>query len=309
MNLRQHVEQFAPSSDKSRERSELILKELTREAKYVLQRIESVADTRSISFLKRRYDKLFNEIWKLNEKQILYVVNKSKGRNLEDAMQIAGFVVHKSILSFNPELGVKFSTYLIVSLKRALYREILGGEIYVPVEIRRTLKCIKLCIDSLKAQFGRVPSVDEVRKKLEKEKRFTKNSKFLVEVMNRDPNKEMETEEYTFVELVTIAMEENPKIARFGEDTQNGEVLASYDGDSGFGVDMDIEGMVDFRRKEEEVKNALAKFDERSREMFSLHYLGEKTLQEIGDRYGVSRQRVWKICTEMRKAIDAQIGL
>lgn len=170
-----------------------------------------------------------------------------------------------AIEKFSPEKGAHFETYAIMRIRGTIIDKIRSQD-WVPRSARKKIKDVKQAIETLKQQFGRVPTNDEVADFLgiEKEK--------VVAILNEDTS-------------VTSLYEKK------------------YSGDEGVEL---IDTLVDTgsatpleKLEEKDVKNelqaALKKLPERERMVMVLYYHENMTLKEIGANINVSESRVCQI--------------
>ncbi len=86
-----------------------------------------------------------------------------RGQEKEDLVQIGMIGLMKAIRGFDPEFGVKFSTYavpVIMGEIRSFFRD--DGIVKVSRKIRQQRRCIEKSVESLEQRFHRPPTLSEI---------------------------------------------------------------------------------------------------------------------------------------------------
>ena len=209
---------------------------------------------------------------------------KGRGVELEDLIQEGSIGLMKAIDMFDLEKGCKFSTYAVWWIRQKIIRSIydIGRTIRVPVGINEKKNKIKKTITKLEKELGREPTNEELAIELkispEKIKEILRVTQAIISINQK------------------VDDDSRSELVDFIEDTKatNPEKIA-------------VEKVWS-----EEIQNTLSILDERQRQIITLHFGldGDKTrtLQEIGEIMGITRERVRQIEAEAIKKLGYKMG-
>lgn len=102
---------------------------------------------------------------------VRYLAGKfsNRGENLEDLVQVGCLGLIKAIERFDPERGTEFTTYATPTIVGEIKRHFRdkGWAIKVPRRLQEFNASVAKTTEELTSQLGRVPTPDEIAKKLE----------------------------------------------------------------------------------------------------------------------------------------------
>jgi RNA polymerase primary sigma factor len=210
----------------------------------------------------------------LTEANLRLVVSIAKrylrsGMPLLDLVQEGNLGLLRAVDRFQYRRGFKFSTYATWWIRQAISRAIAdrGRTIRIPVHVVETLNRVTRASRELTAGLGREPTPEEIARR------------------TRVP-----------AERVRFVLETSPKTVSLqtpiGEDTALGDLLE----DTSMATPTDELETRDLSR---ELERALAELKPKEREILRLRFgIGgqeARTLEQIGDRYGLTRERIRQI--------------
>lgn len=200
-----------------------------------------------------------------NLRLVLSVIQKFTGRgeDLDDLFQVGCIGLMKSIDNFNPDLGLRFSTYgqpMIVGEIRRFLRD--NNTVRVSRSVRDVAYKAMQMRESMQKSMGRDPTVREIAEAVELPQA-----------------------------TVTLAMESVIEPVSLYEPVYsdgNGETLCLMDqvGDSG-GEENWISTM--------QFRDTMQHLSPRERRIMSLRYLGGKTQVEVAQEVGISQAQVSRL--------------
>jgi RNA polymerase sigma factor (sigma-70 family) len=208
-----------------------------------------------------------------NLRLVIALARRFKGRGLElpDLIQEGNLGLLKAVERFDPSRGFRFSTYAAWWIRQAITRGLAdrGRPVRLPVHAHETLAKLRWVELELWQTLGRDPSEDELAERL------------------------------------GVRLERLREIRQASEDVASLDAPVGADGDGTLGTlvaDLSARDPAttaaddDTRRA---VLAAVARLEEREREVlelrFGLHGGEPCTLEEIGQRYGVTRERIRQI--------------
>lgn len=229
---------------------------------------------------KSAYDKFI-------EKNLKLVVSIAKRYNkkeldIEDLIQNGNLGLINAIEKYDYKKGYKFSTYATWWIKQAISRSIKNESrtVRLPIHIYEKYRLLKNTQNRLSNKLGRTPTIEEISKEI------GLSSKKVSELMNQTQN--------------NISLNQ---LIRTDEDG-HGDELIEFIEDEKYKQRIDIIGdisNIDLFYIKKVLNEAMesTNIDERDREIIKLRYGiidGEcHTLQDIGDRYGLTRERIRQI--------------
>jgi RNA polymerase sigma-B factor len=123
------------------------------------------------SYATDRDPKVKDELVAQHLNLVRYLAGKfsNRGENLEDLVQVGCLGLIKAIERFDPERGTEFTTYATPTIVGEIKRHFRdkGWAIKVPRRLQEFNASVAKTTEELTSQLGRVPTPDEIAKKLE----------------------------------------------------------------------------------------------------------------------------------------------
>ena len=123
------------------------------------------------SYAVNRESKVKDELVAQHLNLVRYLAGKfsNRGENLEDLVQVGCLGLIKAIERFDPERGTEFTTYATPTIVGEIKRHFRdkGWAIKVPRRLQEFNASVAKTTEELTSQLGRVPTPDEIAKKLE----------------------------------------------------------------------------------------------------------------------------------------------
>lgn len=197
-----------------------------------------------------------------------------KGLSLQDLIEEGNLGLLRAVEGFDPNMNTRFSTYASYWIKQSIKRALVnsGKTIRIPAYMVELLNKWRRMANQLQDELGRTPTQEEIARALNLPKKKLNIIKKAIRIYNSLPQVEQLESNWTLGEMVTDERTKTPDVE-----------LVEHD---------DLT----------QVMQLLEKMDEREatilRMRFGLDNEEPKTLKEIGERLGLTRERVRQIETE-----------
>lgn len=234
------------------------------------------------SYNSSRDEKIKNMIVEGNLKLVISIAKRYKTKELEllDLIQEGNIGLITAIDRFKPELGYQFSTYATWWIRQAIISAIanLGRNIRIPIYVQDDIRKYRRIELKLYNDLSRKPSIEEIAAE-----------------MKVDPE---EVIKLSKLQNDTVSL--NSNISNDSEDGELGDFIAD---------ETDIQGETMRKALIYSVRKMLknAKLDDREKEiivhLYGLGGVKKKTLEEVGNIYGISRERVRQIREQIFRKI------
>ena len=199
-----------------------------------------------------------------------------KYATVEEMVNHGAIALIDSLERFDPDQGVKFSTYAYTKVRGAII-DYVRKQDWLPRRVRQTDILITKAEEQLTNELGRTPTREEMAARLEMP--LAKYDKCVFEMSGESM--------YSFEALLAAPVQMNH--VRLQED------------------DLGPEEQVDEQELRQELAQAIDELGEQERTVLSLYYYEELTMKEIGQVMGVSEQRIGQINRKLIKKLRARM--
>lgn len=195
-----------------------------------------------------------------------------RGEAVEDLEQVASLALVKAVDRFDPERGVKFTTFaastVIGELKRHFRDR--GWAVQVPRRVQETYLELTQTLSRLAQEQGRSPTIAE-----------------LAEAMDMDAEAVVEAMEVGRTAYQGVSLDE--PVSDGDTETSRAELIGSDDPD------------LTFAAERTSLRSLLARLPVRERRILYLRFFEERTQAEIAEEVGVSQMHVSRL---LRQSMD-----
>ena len=197
-----------------------------------------------------------------------------KGLGLQDLIEEGNLGLLRAVEGFDPAMGTRFSTYASYWIKQSIKRALINcaKTIRIPAYMVELLSKWRRATNRLTEELGRTPTPEEIARVLGLQKKKLPIIKKAIRIYNSTPQTDQTDNGWSLGEMVTDDRLRNPE-----------EELVEHD---------------DLKHVREMLKTMDGRESTVLKMRFGLHGEEPHTLKEIGEKLGLTRERVRQIETE-----------
>ena len=197
-----------------------------------------------------------------------------KGLGLQDLIEEGNLGLLRAVEGFDPAMGTRFSTYSSYWIKQSIKRALINcaKTIRIPAYMVELLSKWRRATNRLTEELGRTPTPEEIARVLGLQKKKLPIIKKAIRIYNSTPQTDQADNGWSLGEMVTDERLKNPE-----------EELVEHD---------------DLKHVREMLKTMDGRESTVLKMRFGLHGEEPHTLKEIGEKLGLTRERVRQIETE-----------
>jgi RNA polymerase primary sigma factor len=196
---------------------------------------------------------------------------RNRGLAMLDLIEEGNLGLIHAVDRFEPERGLRFSTYAAIWIRQAILRSVAeqARAVRIPVQMFQQVNRFSRAERVLRARLGREPAMHEIARELEVSEPRAERLAALVRGLR--------------------SLDEGSSLEAF-------EQLSSEDLG---GAPASVEGLVDLQLEHERIDALLRTLGQREEQVLRIRYGfhdgAARTLQETGEHFGISRERVRQI--------------